>query len=68
MNSSFHKVIADLNISLRNPIDRGEGEQPHCYIRADELAALIQCATAIYGGHPHNMAEAMKAVQACDHD
>ena len=72
MNSSFHAVIANLNISLRNPVDRGDGEQPHCYVRADELAALIQCAVGCYEatnaihGWQKNINAGCWALEACD--
>jgi hypothetical protein len=71
MQNSFQAVIANLNTSLRNPVDRGDGEQPHCYVRADELAALIQCAMACY--HPgcvnlFTQADGVKAIEACDHE
>lgn len=66
MNNSFQAVIANLNTSLRNPVDRGDGEQPHCYVRADELAALIQCAIACNGGIEAR--HAIEALIACDHE
>ncbi len=71
--SKFHAAIANINISLANPIDRGDGETPHCYVRTDELAALIKCALA--AGEAKNFhstgckcsqCQAAKAIEDCN--
>lgn len=75
MNSSFQVVIANLNTSLRNPVDRGDGEQPHCYIRADELAASValwSLVKSITDEHFNEcdccLCDAIDSLEKCDHE